>query len=171
MTLAPTLTTARLTLRTPSMGDFPALETFYASPRAEGVGGPFGTADVWKILATFVGGWSLIGTGWWAVAERATPDAAIGFVGVHQPPHKSEREIGWMLYQNAEGKGFAFEAAKAAFDWAIATLPADTLVSYIDNTNTRSQRLAARLGARADGPAAHSPADQTTWRYDLEAVQ
>lgn len=47
------------------------------------------------------------------------------------------------------GKGYATEAA--ARDYAFNTLKTNTLVSYIDQENERSKRLAERLGAAHEG--------------------
>jgi len=59
-----------------------------------------------------------------------------------------------MMTEAGEGKGYAFEAAQMARDFAYAELGRDTLVSYIDPNNTRSIALATRLGAQRDDTAA-----------------
>jgi hypothetical protein len=63
----------------------------------------------------------------------------------------SEPELGWQLQIEAEGKGYAFEAAIAMRDWAFQVRKLKTLVSYIGPDNARSIRLADRLGATLDG--------------------
>lgn len=163
-TAIPTLVTDRLILRAPARSDFPALAEFYGSPRSEGVGGPLDIGEIWRTFATFAGTWLIDGFGWWAVATRGTQDTSLGFVGIHHPVFKKQRELGWLLFAGAEGKGFACEAARAARDWARNALPAAPLVSYILASNTRSNALATRLGATPGGPANHNP-DAVVWRH------
>ena len=75
-------------------------------------------------------------------------------------------ELGWLVYDGFEGKGFAFEAARRAMEFAFGTLGATTLVSYVDPQNVRSAALAQRLGGTVDRQAA-TPNDEPTdvFRY------
>ena len=69
------------------------------------------------------------------------------------PPDWPEREIGWFIFENAEGKGIAYEAAKAAIADAWTRLNWETMVSYIMPEITRSIALAERVGATLDKTA------------------
>lgn len=153
----PVIETARLRLRGHRMADYAAYATFYASERAVHVGGPYPARHAWNSFAGDAGHWSLKGFGWWIVTEKGD-DAALGTVGLHQPPQHPEPELGWTLFADAEGKGFAREAAEVVRDWAWARLGALSLVSYIAPGNGRSIALAERLGARLDR-AAERPAN------------
>ncbi len=102
MTAIPTLTTDRLTLRAPEQRDFDAFAAFYASDRAAFIGGPLDRERAWRQLATEAGHWQLLGYGRWIVADRAT-DAAVGMVGLWNPEGGPEPEIGWDLFDGAEG--------------------------------------------------------------------
>ena len=63
-------------------------------------------------------------------------------------------EIGWTIWSTeAEGKGIAAEAARAAIDFAFRDLGWPTAVSYIAPGNERSIALAKRLGAVQDTTA------------------
>ena len=55
----------------------------------------------------------------------------------------------------AEGRGLALEAALAARRHAYRTLNWPTAISMIDPGNTRSVRLAERMGCRHDGNFIH----------------
>lgn len=55
--------------------------------------------------------------------------------------------MGYWLVDEAQGKGYATEAATRARDFAYGNLGASTLVSYIDPENEPSKRVAQRLGA------------------------
>ncbi len=154
----PTLTTARLTLRAPGPQDFPAQAAFMASDRARYVGGPLAKRLGWRSLSNMIGHWAMRGFGMWAVTQLGS-DRAIGLVGLYFPADWPEREIGWHIWDPAaEGKGYAFEAASAAHDYAFGTLGWEAAVSYIHPANARSIALAERLGAVLD-PDAPQDAD------------
>ena len=82
MTMAPTLTTVRLTLRMPRLDDFEPRASFYASDRSVDEGGPLPRAAAWRIWASEVGQWALMGYGPFTVEDRAT-GAYVGEVGIY----------------------------------------------------------------------------------------
>lgn len=156
---APTLTTERLTLRHHRYEDFAPMADLFETERSQYMGGPISRAALWRWLAAEVGSWSLLGHGSWAVDLTETGET-VGQVGINRPDDFPEVELGWILYAPFEGKGYAFEAAQAARDWGFGVRGLDTLVSYIDPPNTRSIRLAERLGAVRDDTAGRpDPAD------------
>ena len=153
--MIPTLTTERLTLRAPRLSDFAAHAAFKASPRAGFVGGISTEAEAWHHLCALIGQWQLRGYGRWMVAETAT-DRPMGVVGIHHPLDWPEAEIGWTVYADGEGKGYAYEAAKAARSYAYDTLGWSTIASFVNPDNTRSVTLARRMGCRPDGQHMHA---------------
>lgn len=152
MTVAPRITTGRLTLRGHKMADFPPLYAVFGSDRARYMGGPFSERQSWYWIAAEVGSWALQGIGSWGV-ERNEDGAFLGQIGINRPAHFPENEIGWVFLEEAEGQGYAFEAARAALDWWWSQDTPGTLVSYIDVENARSIALAQKLGAEADPDA------------------
>jgi RimJ/RimL family protein N-acetyltransferase len=153
--MIPVLDTERLVLRAPALADFEAYAAFFASPRSGYEDGPLTRGPAWKEFASAAGQWLLKGYGAWSLEERATGTYA-GEVGIFHPAHYPEPELGWTLMAPFEGRGFAFEAARAARAWAYGSRGLTTLVSYIAPGNARSTRLAERLGAVLD-PAAPMP--------------
>ena len=151
--VAPILTTERLTLRPQRRSDFDLLAALYTTDRSRFVGGRRSRAEVWRDFMNSAGHWPILGMGGWAIDITATGQC-IGEVAICQPPEYPETEIGWVLFDGFEGKGFAFEAATAARDWARNTLGATSLVSYIDPDNSPSIKLAQRLGGVRDETAA-----------------
>jgi len=158
MTMAPTLTTERLILRHHKMADFEPLYDLLGSDRAKLMGGPFSRRQSWYGLASEIGSWSLKSFGSWGVELRES-GTFIGQIGINQPAHFPETEIGWIFLSKGEGKGYAFEAARKALAWAQDTLQRSSIVSYIAKDNVRSISLAARLGAAQDPNAARPEGD------------
>lgn len=160
----PTLRTERLVLRQPAPRDCDAVCAFLTSERSATLGGPNDAGRAWRIFAQEIGHWAIRGYGMWAVT---TPDddTAIGMIGPWCPDDWPETEIGWMMFGNAEGKGLAFEAARAAIDDAYSRLGWRTAVSYIAPENARSIALAERLGAVLDPDAPQPKPDQPCLVY------
>lgn len=159
MTDIPRLETERLILRAPGMEDWPDYADLMLSPRAVYMDGPFTISYAWGMFCHDIAQWPLMGHGALMMEERAS-GACLGQVGINHGPLFPEHELGWLLYQHAEGRGFAFEAAKALRDWGFKERRLETLVSYIDPGNLRSQRLAERLGAKLDeGAVRQDPTD------------
>lgn len=164
--LAPTLTTARLVLRPMQPGDFPAYAAFMASPRAAGMGGPFGTRDAWGMFCHDAAGWALFGHG--ALMVQAGDDT-VGQVGINHGPLFPEPELGWMLYAGQEGHGYATEAARALRGHAAAQ-GLTGLVSYVDPDNRASAAVAERLGAVLDAQAQGQDPGDLVYRHRAGAA-
>lgn len=57
----------------------------------------------------------------------------------------------WMLNREYEGKGYAYEAARAFFDYLFGEKGARRIYAYTEDCNVRSQRLCEKLGMRREG--------------------
>lgn len=161
--MAPTLTTKRLRLRQHQAGDFADFAHLFASDRAQYMDGPFEEWQAWDRFAAETGAWALNGCGSWAI--ELLEGGYIGQVGINKPVYFPEHEVGWLLYEGHEGKGYATEAARAAMGWAFGTFGLTTLVSYIDPPNTPSIRVAERLGGRLDDEAKRPCPTDLVYRY------
>ncbi len=153
----PVLRTERLTLRAPAMRDWNAWRAFVVDDdRARFIrGDETDEGKAWRAFGHVVGMWALRGYGSF-VFTRTGEDRALGMTGPWHPMEWPEREIGWTVWSaEAEGKGYAFEAAAAARTHAFRDLGWDTAVSYIHPENARSIALAERLGATLDPDAPH----------------
>ena len=153
MTQPLTLETDRLILRPLGPQDAEGVVAFYMDERSSMVGGVLNEWDAGKMFYFLLGHWVHRGYGLWAVTLKGD-DTAIGMVGPFFPLTRPETEIGWvMLTAEAEGKGYAAEAARAAIDDAWSRLGWTEMVHYIDPTNAASIKLAERLGAYLDEDA------------------
>lgn len=160
----PVLHTQRLTLRAPVIADFPAYAAFWASDRSAYMGGPKDEAGAWFWFCHDVAQWALLGHGALMV-DLTVSGTTVGQVGLNGGPKFPETELGWQVYQGNEGQGYATEAAAALRDWAFASLPVDSLVSYTDPYNAASIRVAKRLGAVPDPEALCQDPDDLVWRH------
>jgi len=143
--IIPTLETERLIMREPREADVKAEAKFFATDRSKFVGGPLSEANVWRAIAMLIGHWHMRGYGFWGVEDKETGEY-FGHVGLWNPGGWPEPEVGWTVMENAEGKGIAFEAAQAARTHAYNALGWKTAISLIDPANTRSAKLAERMG-------------------------
>ncbi len=163
----PVLETDRLTLRAPKMADWDRWWAFTQDDRSRFIRGeePMELGKAWRAFAHVTGMWALRGYGSFIFCLKGTDDA-LGMTGPWHPMEWPERELGWTVWSaDAEGKGYAFEAAARARDFAFRDLGWDTAVSYIDPKNARSIALAERLGARLDPDAPAPFADEKTLVY------
>ena len=60
-------------------------------------------------------------------------------------------ELGWILNRGYQGRGYAYEAARAMLDFAIEVLDCERVVAHCDTRNAPSYRLMERLGMRRVG--------------------
>jgi RimJ/RimL family protein N-acetyltransferase len=165
----PVLTTPRTRLRAMRLADFEAWASILCSDRSRGMDGPYTRAEAWDEFAITTAFWPLHGYGFWTI--EALDGTVLGFCGLNMEVSNREPELGYFLTAEAEGQGYAREAAGAARDWALGRgLPG--LVSYVDPANARSIAVAVALGATRD-PAAEAEFagteddDITVWRYDM----
>jgi RimJ/RimL family protein N-acetyltransferase len=171
----PVLHTERLTLRAPRLADFAAYAAIACTDRGVHIGGPFTEEDAWADFCCMVANWLLRGHGNWVIETHA--GKAVGFVLIGFEPGDAEPELGWFLSEEAEGQGYATEAALAARDHAFAALGMDRLVSYIDPQNATSRLVAQRLDATCEGELdgsqvwVHRPVAQTRGRRKDDAMK
>ncbi|MGJ8603351.1 MAG: GNAT family N-acetyltransferase [Marivita sp.] len=167
---APVITTPRLRLRQHVASDLELLCDLFETARSHHMGGPIPRKQAWRWMASEIAMWDLMGHGAWGIETQT--GMFLGQIGILQPPHFPEREIGWTLLEHAESKGYATEAAMAALAWGWEQ-DFPTLVSYIAPQNTLSIALAKRLGAVHDPDAAlpegETSADTIVYRHSPDA--
>ena len=165
MTTIPELETERLRLAAWDNRHFGPLADFMANDAgALFVGGPQKSWEAWRRMAAFIGHWQLRGFGPWALEEKVS-GRWLGWVAIWHPPEFPEIELGYALVSDAQGNGYATEAARRARAFAFETLGLTTLVSFIRPENTASQKVAGRLGARREGHVLLHEKLADVWRY------
>lgn len=148
----PLLVTERLILRPPAAEDFDDFAAMCAeTDTMEYLGGAQPRSQAWRQWCTLAGAWHIRGFSMFSVIERDS-GKWVGRLGPWEPADWPGPEIGYGVRREFAGKGYAFEGAVAACDFAVEFLKWDQLMHCIDPANIRSQALAKRLGASNTGP-------------------
>jgi RimJ/RimL family protein N-acetyltransferase len=148
--LVPVLHTDRLVLRAFTPDDFEPFAQIVSDPEVVqylDAGAPISREECWRGMALFIGHWHLRGYGWWAVEDRRSRDF-LGRIGLYNPEGWPGIEIGWLLRRDKWGAGLATEGATAALTFAFDVVGATHVISLIDVRNTRSIRVAEKIGER-----------------------
>lgn len=162
------ISTERLTLRTPVLADFDAVEAYARSPRAFFTGGQqTEQMPIWRGFLGTAGHWALKGYGMFTVLRDGTP---VGRVGVIDHVMWEEPELGWHLFEGHEGQGYATEAALAARRWAATERGLGPLVSFVHPDNAPSRRVAERLGATHERDTTLLGGPAQVWRHPAEGA-
>ena len=77
-------------------------------------------------------------------------------------------EIGWILNRAYQGKGYAYEAARALMDFAINELNVSRIVAHCDTRNAPSYRLMEKLGMRRVGEGVREYPDERGFAREYE---
>jgi RimJ/RimL family protein N-acetyltransferase len=146
----PTLHTDRCTLRAFQAADLDAVAAMQANPDVRRFlgGNLLSRAESWSLMERILGQWALRGYGVFAVEAEGR---CAGWAGVLHPLEWPEPELAYSLDQPFWGRGIATEAVRAARTWAFTRLEVARLSSFIVPENTRSVRVARKLGAVRDG--------------------
>ncbi len=82
---------------------------------------------------------------------------AVGEIFVHSEPNERKDMPDdtffpcWMLNLKYSGRGYAYEAASAVFDYLFRNRGARRIYAYADEDNLRSRHLCEKLGMRQEG--------------------
>lgn len=149
----PILETSRLRLRAHEVKDFSALAKMWSDPEVVRytIGTPSTEQRSWLRMMTYLGHWSLLGYGYWAVAIKESDEfiGELGFADFKREiasPYKDRPELGWALAPHAHGRGYATEALRAALVWGDANFGDPVTTCLIYPENAASLKVAAKLG-------------------------
>jgi ribosomal-protein-alanine N-acetyltransferase len=144
----PTISTARLTLRSFTLDDVDAL---YQILQVPGVLDYFPNSDspdlnrVRKLIQRQLDHWQEHGYGWWAVVPNSD-NQLIGWSGLQYLPETDEIEISYLLSKPFWGKGLATESAQAGLHFGFNTLGLETIVGIVHPEHIASQRVLEKIG-------------------------
>ena len=114
-------------------------------------GKPSTEAQTWARLLSYLGHWSLMGFGYWAIVDKASGTFAgeAGLADFKRPIAESMKqgpELGFALASAFHGKGIATEAAGGILSWADENLAVRTTVCLINPANAASLRVVEKCG-------------------------
>lgn len=148
----PILFTERLMLRLPEAADLDGFAAFQADAETmRHLGGVKTRSETWRILCTLRGAWDIRGFSMFSVIERAS-GRWVGRLGPWEPEGWPGTEIGWGVLGEFAGRGYAYEGACAAMDYAVDVLGWRDICHTIAPDNHHSIALARRLGSVNRGP-------------------
>jgi RimJ/RimL family protein N-acetyltransferase len=101
------------------------------------------------------------------IVDRSSK-TVVGSINLKGPPSTTgDVEIGWGLFENVRGRGYATEASAAVIKWAEQQPGVSSISATIPDDNYPSQRLAQRLGLiRANETRRNLP----LWKRDVVSV-
>jgi|SRR5581483_9086358 len=149
----PILETERLHLRAHRVDDFPDSARMWSDPNVTRYirDTPFTPEETWSRLLRYIGHWTLLGFGYWAVEEKETGSfvGEVGFADYRRnitPPLDGIPEIGWALAPQGHGRGFATEAVLAVTAWGDSHFARKRTACIIAPDNLASIRVAVKSG-------------------------
>ena len=153
----PLLVTERLILRPPAAEDFESWAACMADEETmRFLGGVQPRSVAWRQLTSIAGAWHIAGFSMFSLVERSSR-RWVGRLGPWRPADWPGDEIGWAVAPEFAGRGYAYEGAAAAIDFAVERLGWKEFIHCIDPDNSRSIRLAERLGSRHRGETRMPP--------------
>jgi RimJ/RimL family protein N-acetyltransferase len=151
--LSTLLETDRLIMRPHVRADFgDSFAMWSDSEVTRFIGGqPSTREETWSRLLRYVGHWTMLGFGYWAVRDKVSGTfiGEIGFANFErqtEPSLGGMPEVGWALTPAAQGHGYATEGVRAALKWADAKWPAADTACIIAPENAPSLRVAQKCG-------------------------
>jgi RimJ/RimL family protein N-acetyltransferase len=141
------LETARLRLRplTTSEADVEAWVKLHADPAVSEFVGSYTRERAIERLQVIERQWAERGHGLFAV-ESLADGRFLGRSGLQYWEQWDEVEAGWTYHPDAQGQGYATEAASAFLEWGWRRLDVASVTAMIEPRNLASARVAQRLG-------------------------
>ncbi|WP_454848657.1 GNAT family N-acetyltransferase [Rhizobium binxianense] len=162
------LRTERLTLREITGEDLPLFERIFGDPSCmRHYPATKDAAETRAFLDRLAfDSYGRDGFGLWAVVDRRS-GALLGDCGItlQETPKGPEPEIGYHLWRDFWGKGYATEAAIACRDHALGALGLPRIVSIVALDNLASQKVAGRVHQRRERFSKRNAAGEEVERY------
>ncbi len=147
----PIINTARVSLRPMRPEDFDRYAEIWADADVTAmIRGPLTRAESWDSFLRNAGHWHMTGFGQWAIWEAQSRHMVgqTGFFFQNRDlgdDFDVYPEAGWVLAREAQGRGLANDAARAAHEWFDRVIHGP-LVALVNQSHERSLKLAETLG-------------------------
>lgn len=93
--------------------------------------------------------WSAEKIGFCSIIEKSSSNF-IGWCGLWRLQETGETEVGYALFKEFWGRGFAAEAAEAFLIYGFENLALDKIVAVASPENTNSRRVMEKIGMKYD---------------------
>lgn len=149
------VTTQRLLLRPIRESDTEPLYVLRRDPETSrfSVSGPLTSLEQARdLVARWLADWARDGVGYWAVELRDSPGALVGYGGVRRRELEGQTvlNLAYRFLPEVWGRGYATETARTALALSREHLPEFPVTALIHPENTRSLRIARKLGMKRD---------------------
>jgi RimJ/RimL family protein N-acetyltransferase len=149
----PLLETEHLYLRAHKIEDLQPLSNIWANPETTRFIGqqPRARQEIWKQIQRTIGGWSLLGYGYWVITVKST-GTVIGEAGFMEglrdisPSFIGTPEAGWVIAPAHWNKGYASQALAAIHEWSDVNIAGKRTVCIIEAEHAASIYLAQKVG-------------------------
>ena len=145
------LTTERLVLRPPTLGDLDAWHAIYVDAEEVWYGAPRSSLDENREkLERQIAHFADHGFGMCAVNLAASGET-VGAAGLQHLEGGPEIEVGYRFLKRHWGNGYATESALASLDWGFDDLGLERIVAVALETNLASRRVLEKCGLEEIG--------------------
>ena len=89
--------------------------------------------------------WEKHGFGWWGVEPLGNPEL-IGWNGLQYLPDTDEIEVGYLISQSFQGRGWTTEGVLASLAFGFDQIKVQAIIAIVHPENMASQRVAIKCG-------------------------
>ncbi|MDW6005106.1 GNAT family N-acetyltransferase [Vibrio mangrovi] len=144
----------KIKLKQLTESDWPIFKELYTNPRTmKHVYNPFDEDVAWTVFNCRLKPWDINSDGWlsFSINELSTK-ATLGLIGLKITNHTAKiAEVGFMLLENARGKGIASEALTILVKFAFTELGLNKLIAMCSTENSGSYNLLEKRGFIREG--------------------
>ncbi|TDV58370.1 RimJ/RimL family protein N-acetyltransferase [Pseudomonas graminis] len=170
------MSSAHLIYRAPNPDDLARLFAIYSDPQTQ-LFNPFGPmtdeAQAAAMLEGWIEHWQIHGYGWWAIAQKDTPEHIIGFggIGLHDFMGEQRVNLGYRFAVEAWGQGFATEMGRVALAFGFSSLKLDAVYGYVRPAHTASIRVLEKVGMQRCGELDDVPGQAPSLMFEAVAAR
>ncbi|MGG4444991.1 GNAT family N-acetyltransferase [Brevibacillus porteri] len=143
----------RLTLTQVALPDWELIRSIYSSPTLmEHIGATMSEEDIRRNFEKELAPWSLESTHWltWIIRETDSGND-VGLISICTRNRENlTAEIGFIILDGFKGKGYATEAIRRVFDFAVDTFGFKKFTAVCSEEHVASRRVLEKAGMKLD---------------------
>ncbi|MGG4444162.1 GNAT family N-acetyltransferase [Brevibacillus fortis] len=144
---------ARLTLTKVALHDWELIRSIYSNPTLmEHIGATMSEEDIRRNFEKELAPWSLDSTHWltWIIRETDSGnDVGLISICTRNREHLTA-EVGFIILEGSKGKGYATEAIRRVFDFAVDTFGFNKFTAVCSEEHAASRRVLEKAGMKLD---------------------